>query len=158
MNSTILLAAGSASEHPLIDIDWTGFVQFGLFVLTALIASRFLFRPYLAMRDRRAEGIEGARAEAVRMTAEAEAKLTSYDKELAAARTRANEERQRVRSEAATHQREVTERARTEAASALDHAKTRVADETRAARAELMPRATQLAAEIAARLLGRKVA
>ena len=40
MTSTFLLAVGSADKHPLLDIDWTGFVQFGLFVLTALIALR----------------------------------------------------------------------------------------------------------------------
>jgi F-type H+-transporting ATPase subunit b len=158
MTSTFLSSVGSAASHPLLDIDWTGFVQFGVFLLTALIATAFLFRPYLAMRDRRSTGIEGARGEAVRMTAEADAKLVSYDKELAAARARANEEKRKVRSEAAAHQREVTERARAEATAALDQAKARVTAETAAARAQLMPRAGQLAQEIASRLLGRKVA
>jgi F-type H+-transporting ATPase subunit b len=154
MTSTVQFAA----VHPLIDIDWTAFVQFGIFAVTALIATGLLFRPYLGMRDRRAAGIEGARGEAVRMTAEAEAKLVSYEQALAAARTRANEERRKVRGEAATHQREVTERARTEATQAMDAAKRRVAEQTASARAQLMPRAAELAAAIASRLLGRKVA
>lgn len=158
MTSTLLFAAGAATEHPLLDIDWTGFVQFGIFTLTALLATALLFRPYLAMRDRRASGIEGARAEAVSMTAEADAKLVSYDKELAAARARANDERRKVRSEAAAHQREVTDKARAESTAALEQAKARVESETAAARAQLLPRAGQIAEDIASRLLGRKVA
>jgi F-type H+-transporting ATPase subunit b len=157
MTSTLVFVA-SAAEHPLLDIDWTGFVQFGIFVLTAVIATALLFKPYLAMRDRRAASIEGARGEAAQMIAEADGKLVSYDRDLAAARNRANEERRKVRAEAAAHQREVTERARAESVAALEQAKSRVATETATARAQLMPRADQLAGEIAARLLGRKVA
>jgi F-type H+-transporting ATPase subunit b len=157
MTSTFLNVA-SSSGYPLIDIDGTAYVQFGLFLATMAIATQFLIRPYLAMRDRRSAGIEGAQAEAVRMSAEAEAKLASYESQLAVARTRANEERRRVRSEAAAHQRDVTEQARAEATVTLDAAKARVAAETATARATLMPRASELAGAIASRLLGRKVA
>lgn len=158
MTSTLFAAASSGGGHPLIDMDWTAAVQFGIFALTGLVATALLFRPYLAMRDRRSAGIDGARAEAARMATEAEAKLAGHDAALTAARTRANEERRKVRGEAATHQREVTERARAEASAALDAAKQRVAQETAAARAQLLPRANEIAATIASRLLGRKVA
>src|SRR5437868_9777708 len=101
-----------AAGHPLIDIDLTVFVQFGLFLLLFLVANKLLFQPYLALRERRRAGIDGARAEADRMTAQADAKLADYEKQLAIARNRANEEGRKVRAEAAAHEREVTDAAR----------------------------------------------
>jgi F-type H+-transporting ATPase subunit b len=146
------------AEHPLIDIDATVVVQLALFFIVALIGSRLLYRPYLKMRDERSAGIEGARDEATRLSAEAEARLAHYEKQIEAARAKAQEERRRVRTEAATTQRETTDRARAVATKAFDEAKARVTAQTEAARADLLPRANQVAEDIASALLGRKVA
>lgn len=144
-------------EHPLIDIDHTVWIQLLLFFVVAFIGSRLLFRPYLRMRDERAAGIEGARDEAARLSAEADARLAHYEGEIAGARGRAQDERRVMRNEAATRQREATEKARAEATRAFDEARARVERETNAARQQLMPRAAQVAEEIAGKLLGRKV-
>lgn len=144
--------------HPLIDIDSTVFVQFGLFLLLFVIANKFLFQPYLELRERRKQGIEGARAEAERTSAQADAKLADYEKQLAAARTKANEEGRKVRAEATQHEREVTDKARATAQTAIDEANKKMRAEADAARAELMPQADALAKKIAGRLLGREVA
>ncbi|HEU5057312.1 MAG TPA: ATP synthase F0 subunit B [Kofleriaceae bacterium] len=144
-------------EHPLIDIDHTVWIQLVLFFIVAVIGSRLLFRPYLRMRDERAAGIEGARDEATRLSAEADARLAHYDKEIAAARTRAQDERRVMRTEAATRQREATDKARADAARAYEEARNRVERETNMARQQLMPRASQVAQEIAGKLLGRGV-
>ena len=147
-----------ASGHPLIDIDLTAVVQFVLFLLVYLIANALLFKPYLALRERRKAGIDGARAEADRMTATADAKLADYEKQLAIARDRANEEGRKVRAEAAAHEKEVTDKARASAQKAIDEAQTKMRSETDAARAQLLPQADALAKTIASRLLGREVA
>jgi F-type H+-transporting ATPase subunit b len=147
-----------AGGHPLIDIDATVIVQFVLFLVLFVIANRLLFQPYLQLRERRKEGIEGARAEADRMTAQADAKLADYEKQLAMARERANEEGRKVRLEAAAHEREVTDRARAAAQKAIDEAQATMRRETEAARAQLMPQADALARSIASKLLGREVA
>jgi F-type H+-transporting ATPase subunit b len=117
-----------AGGHPLIDFDGTVVVQLVLFLVLFAIANRFLFQPYLQLRERRKAGIEGARAEADRMTAQADAKLADYEKQLASARNRANEEGAAMRRE------------------------------TEAARAQLMPQAESLARAISSKLLGREVA
>lgn len=145
------------AEHPLIDIDHTVWIQLVLFFIVAFIGSRLLYRPYLRMRDERAAGIEGARDEAARLSTEADARLAHYEREIAAARGRAQDERRVMRTEAATRQRDATERARAEATRAFDEARSRVERETNAARQLLMPRASQVAQEIAGKLLGRKV-
>src|SRR5436190_10416712 len=119
-----------ASGHPLIDIDLTVLVQFGLFLLLFVAANKLLFQPYLALRERRKAGIDGARAEADRMTATADAKLADYEKSLAVARDRANEEGRKVRAEAAAHEKEVTDRARASAQKAIDDAQATMRSQT----------------------------
>lgn len=150
----VSLAAG----HPLIDIDATVIVQFVLFLVLFAIANRFLFQPYLRLRERRRAGIEGARAEATRMTAQADAKLADYEKQLAIAREGANDEARKIRAEASRIEREETDRARDKAQKALDEAQTTVRRETEAARGQLLPQADALARSIASKLLGREVA
>jgi F-type H+-transporting ATPase subunit b len=157
MYQPALLTLG-AEGHPLIDFDYTIFIQFGIFLVTLFVASQWLFKPYLRMREGRAEGIDGARAEAGTFSAEADARLADYEAKLAAARSRALGEQRKIRGEAAAHEREVTDKARAQATAALEQAQARVTRETEAARAELMPRADAIAGDIAAKLLGRKVA
>jgi len=147
-----------ASGHPLIDIDFTVFVQFGLFLLLFYVANKLLFQPYLKLRERRKAGIEGSRAEAERMTAQADAKLADYEKQLAAARNRANEEGRKVRTEAVAHEKDVTDKARAEAQKAIDEAAEKMKQETEAARLQLLPQANTLAKQMATKLLGREVA
>ena len=147
-----------ASGHPLIDIDWTVLVQFGLFLLLFVVANKLLFQPYLRLREARRQGIEGARSEAEKMSAQAEASLAAYEKQLAAARSRANDEGRKVRSEAAAHEKDVTDKARAGAQKAIDEATARMRQETDAARLQLLPQANQLAKQIASKLLGREVA
>jgi F-type H+-transporting ATPase subunit b len=147
-----------AAAHPLIDIDGTVFVQFGLFLILLFVANKLLFQPYLQLRERRKAGIEGARAEAERMTASADAKLVDYEKQLAAARSRANDEGRKVRAEAAAHEKDVTDKARAEAQTSIDEATTKMRGEAEAARLQLLPQANTLAKQIASKLLGREVA
>jgi F-type H+-transporting ATPase subunit b len=154
MHQALVLAAA----HPLIDIDWTVVVQFVLFLILFAAANAWLFQPYLRLREQRKQGIEGARAEAERMGAQAEAKLADYEKQLATARSRANEEGRKLRAEGVAHEKEVTDRARADAQKAIDEATTRMRTETEAARLQLLPQASALARQIASKLLGREVA
>jgi F-type H+-transporting ATPase subunit b len=147
-----------AEGHPLIDIDLTVLLQFGLFVAMFFLANKLLFKPYLALREKRIAGIDGARAEAERMNAEAEAKLADYDQKLTAARNKAADETRAVRAEASKHEQEVTDKSRKAAQDAMSVATAKVKSETDAARAELASRADAIAKQMAKQLLGREVA
>ncbi len=146
------LASGG---HPLIDLDGTVLIQFALFLVMYLITNKMLFQPYLALRERRRAGIEGARAEAERMTAEADSKLADYEKQLAVARAKGNEEGRKLRGEAIAHERDVTEKARTAAQKAIEEAGAKMRTEVEDARTKLMPEANVLAQKMASKLLGR---
>ncbi|MGN6105844.1 MAG: F0F1 ATP synthase subunit B family protein [Kofleriaceae bacterium] len=150
--------ASLASGHPLIDIDLTAVIQFALFVVFALITNKLLFQPYLALRERRKAGIDGARAEAEQMTAQADAKLGDFERQLAIARERAGDEGRKVRLEAATHELEVTDQARASAQAAIDEAQAKMRAHTDAARAQVLPQAEAIARSISSKLLGREVA
>lgn len=150
------LAAGG--EHPLIDIDGTLFIQFGLFLVMAFLVTQWLFKPYLRMREQREQGIDGAIKEAEDMASQADGRLAEYESKLAKARARAHDEQRKLRIEANAYQAEVTSKARTEANSAMNESRDKLEVEVDKARAELMPQAESLASEIASKLLGRKVA
>jgi F-type H+-transporting ATPase subunit b len=147
-----------AAGHALIDIDLTVLVQFALFLILFIVANKFLFQPYLKLRLLRKAETEGARASADKMTAEADARLADYEKQLAVARGKANDEARKVRTEAAQHERETTDKARAAAMAAINEAQAMVRSETAAARAQLMPQADAIAKTIASKLLGREVA
>lgn len=146
-----------ASGHPLIDIDLTVFVQFALFLVVFVVGNKFLFQPYLKLRARRKLGIEGAKAEADRIAAQAEAKLADYETQVRQARGRANEDGRKIRAEAAAHEKSVTDASRAAAQKALEDATAKMRTEADAARLQLLPQANALARQIASRLLGREV-
>jgi F-type H+-transporting ATPase subunit b len=148
----------SIAAHPLIDIDLTVVIQFVLFLLLFIISNAFLFQPYLALRARRKQGIDGARAEAETMTAQADAKLADYEKKLAVARATANDEGRKVRAEATANEKEVTDTARAGAQKATDEAMAKMKQETEAARLQLLPQAEAIAKRITSKLLGREIA
>lgn len=156
MDQTILVTV-AAAEHPLIDVDWTVLVQLALFVILFVACNKLLFQPYLRLRERRRAGIEGARAEAETMSSQADNKLSSYEKQLAAARARAAEEARKIRAEAAAHEKEVTDKAKASAQTAINNAQAKVRAETEAARKELLTQANAIAGKMASRLLGREV-
>ncbi len=158
MNPTVILTVASGAEHPLIDLDYSIVIQLGIFLVTTIVATTMLFRPYVKMRDRRYAGIEGAREEAANMSAEADARLVDYENKLASARARAQDERHQIRAEAARHQSEVTTKARDEAHKATDAAREKVTAESERARQSLLPKASQIGSDIAAKLLGRDLA
>jgi F-type H+-transporting ATPase subunit b len=158
MTQPMLLTLASAAEHPMIDIDSTVFVQFGIFIFMALVSTQLLFKPYLRMREERDAGMEGARKDAENLSAEADAKLADYESKIASARARAQDERRKIRADAAEHLQTITTEARDAAHKAMEAATSKVATDTAKARDELMPKADALATEIVSKLLGRKVA
>jgi F0F1-type ATP synthase membrane subunit b/b' len=158
MNPLYALAAAAAKDPPIIDLDSTVLVQLAIFVVTALVLSRTLFRPYLAVKAARGAGIEGARDEARRMEEEAAAKVAGYDQAFAQARSRAGAERTKLQSEAVGRERQILDAARTSTGAALEQARKKLAADAAAARAQLEPRAQEIARAIARKILGREVA
>jgi len=157
MSTLLALATTLSKDPPLIDLDSTVFLQLGLFIIVGFLLSRLLFRPYLAVRAAREQGIEGARDEATRLDEEAQAKQSDYESRLTQARQGANLERQKLRVETQSAEQRIHAEAAQEVGRALDSARTRLETETDAARKALEPRIAEIAGSIAAKVLGREV-
>ena len=151
----MLLAA--AAEHPLIDLDWTLIVQLCVFGITALVASKLLFKPYLALREHRTQEIDGGRAEAERFQAQAEASLADYRQKLNAARNQALVNSRKLQGEAAAKERSMTEETRQKAGTLLEQGRATIATEVEQARTALSQQADALGQKVAAKLLRREV-
>ena len=157
MTPLYAIAAGNAAP-PIIDLDSTVLVQLVVFVITALVLSRFLFRPYLAIRAQRGAGMEGARDEARRLDEEAQARLADYETSFAAARGRASAERGKLQSEGVAREREILAAAREATQTALEAARKKLGADAAETRKQLEPRAQEIARSIARKILGREVA
>ncbi|HEX8951964.1 MAG TPA: ATP synthase F0 subunit B, partial [Polyangia bacterium] len=123
-----------------------------------IVLSRVLFKPYLAMRDARHKGIEGAREEAASMQERAQKTNADYDARLTKARLRGAEERARLRGEGAIYERQVLGAARDESQKVLDAARTRIGADAGSARDQLAAESTALAKQIVKKILGREAA
>lgn len=155
--ATLSIAVEEAPP-PLIDLDGTLLIQFGLFVLMYLLLRYVLFAPYLRMRAERDRGISGAREEAHKMEARAQAIVADYDAKLGRAKLRGAEERARVRAEAAVRERQILGAARDEAGRAIAEARGKISGDAQAARVRLEAEAQALARAMAKKILGREVA
>jgi F-type H+-transporting ATPase subunit b len=156
--ATLLIAAQEEQPAPLIDLDGTLFVQWALFLIMMAICSRYLFKPYLKLRDERRANNEGAREEAQSMKKRALEMVESYDQQLQRARLRGAEERQRLRAEGAGYERETLGAARDEAHKALEAARQRISTEAATAREQLEAQSATLSRQIVRKILGREVA
>jgi len=156
--ATLLVAAEEEAPPPLIDIDGTLLLQFGLFLIMLFVLSKFLFGPYLKLRQLRHDSIEGAREKAQAMDVRAQGIVANYEVQLTSAKQKAAEGRQRLRQEAVERERQIIGAARDEAGKATTAARTTLAKKAEETRTQLEAQSGELAKQMASKILGRKVA
>ena len=155
----LLLSAAPESHEPqLIDIDGTVYLQFGIFVLLALVLWRFMWRPYLRVRGERVSRVEGYREEATKMDADAQQRLTRAESALAEARRAGAGERVVARAEAHTREQTLLAEANAAANRTLADARARLEATVAGERAKLNAQASDVAMAAARKILGREVA
>lgn len=147
-----LLSGGS-----IVDLDGTVFVQLAMFFVAFAVLYVLVFKPMVALLDAREQAIDGAREEAKQLENEVQGKQASFEAELRRVRDSSSDERDRLRAEGQELERRLLERVRTETTSLVAEAKVRLEKEARVARSELDAQRTELAREIASRVLGREV-
>jgi len=155
---TTLLLKAEEAPPPLIDMDGTILVQLGFFLLLWIVLWKFLFQPFLKVRDDRAHGIEGSRKAAAEMEASAREAVKRYDEAFNRAKLRGAEERQKLRGEAAAHERQVLGAARDESQKVLGAARAKITADAAKAKQQLDSQAALIAKQVASRILGREVA
>ncbi|HJZ84781.1 MAG TPA: hypothetical protein VKN99_06390 [Polyangia bacterium] len=147
-----------AAPPPLIDLDGTVFVQFGLYLLMLLILHVLVFRPFLQARSEREDRIEGERRRAREMEEAAQKKIADFEARLEKAKQAGIQMRNQARGQAAAREREILERARTETQALLESRRLQAHKAGQAARQRLHTQAEAWGRTLAARILGREVA
>lgn len=150
--------APEAPDQQLLDVDGTVFLTLALFLITAATLTRWLWKPYLRVRDERVSRVAGHRQEAARLDAEAQTRLARVEIQLGDARRAVSAERARLRAEAAGREQAIVAAAQESANRTLAEARTRVEAALAAERAHLQERGALLGREITQKVLGREVA
>lgn len=140
------------SENP-VDLDVTLFLYLAIFFLVWFALHNLVFKPYLAVREKREQGTGGSRAEADAMKQQAAETLASYEQAMEHARREAAEVRAALRSEGSKEQKERLEAAYSKAAEELKNRRQELALQAEQARKDLRVEANNLSQLIVKRLL-----
>src|SRR5262245_46223421 len=114
MLETLALGA-AAHDPPLIDLDFTIALQLVIFLIATVCLKKFLFGPFLRVRQAREESTTGARDNARQMTEQTHGLIAEFETGLAKARLQAGENRQKLQLEATGEERRIETLARQDA-------------------------------------------
>lgn len=153
----LLLDAASASGGVVVDLDITFVGQIVLFLLLFLVLKPILFDPMITLFEEREKRIGGAKDDARQLYAAADEKMAKYEEEVLVVKRQAGEERDKIRQEGQKKEQAILAKMRDETNSMVDEGRARIAKERETLRAELGTVSTQLARDIASRVVGREV-
>lgn len=147
----------SLSGGSIIDLDGTVFVQLAMFFVAFGVLHALVFKPMLALLEAREEAIDGAREQAKHLDVEVREKQAAFEAELRKVQQASSEERDRLRGEGQELERNLLERVRVETQKSINDAKLALDTEAQLARQRLSGDRSQIAREIASKVLGREV-
>lgn len=155
--ATLLAAAPRSEESQLLDIDGSVVVMLGIFLVLLLILWRFLWRPYLRVRDERVARTEGARDKAAQLEAEAAARLAKVENGLAEARRAALADVTKVRQEAQAREQQLIAEAQEAGHKMLADARAKLDGAVASEKENLREQTAILGRQIAEKALGRSL-
>src|SRR5215813_13349535 len=102
---------GQEHAQPIIDLDNTVLVQFGLFLLMMIILHYALFKPFLRARLEREDRIDGERKRARDMEEAAKTKIADFEGKLEKAKQAGVTLRDDARKQAAVREKQILDTA-----------------------------------------------
>ncbi len=141
----------------MIELDYSLFIQIGLFLLLWVFLSRFVFRPFLRMLEQREQRTDGTLNDAQNLAEEAEQLKASYEQAIAKATEEGNAIKESIRHEAAQTREQLLAQARQETAHFLQTARTEIQVELEKGRATAVIEAEAIAQQMAEKILARKI-
>ena len=142
----------------MISLDISILYQVVLFIVLWLIVNKVLFQPYLKLLDEPEQKTTGAQHDSTELEHESARLRTQYEERIAQAQSAAALERERILQGAAEQREKILSQARQEAEQTLAGRRQEIAAALEAERRLASAEAGTLAADIAAKVLGRKVA
>jgi len=141
----------------VIKLDWTLFLQFANFVILMAVLNALLYKPLRAALQARREAIEGSKAKVHDIDEQVQAQIARYEAQLQEARQQGAQERATLRKAAQEEEARILGEANRTSAEKLQTIKEQIQEEAGVARQALRKETTNLAKEIAGKVLGRAV-
>ena len=141
----------------MINLDLAFVFQLVNFLVLVLVLNAFLYKPIRKVLSDRAEQVRDAKAKAVDVDQEVQAKVALYEARLREVKAKAAEERTAMIKEAQAEEAALVEKSRTEAAASLAAIKKRITDEAADAKNLLREQAQGLSLQICEKVLGRSL-
>src|SRR5258706_4826660 len=152
--SSFSSAGGSRAEGGVeVVFDLTLLGQVAIFIFLFIVLKPMLFDPMLHLFEERERRIDGAKLLARKIDEKSASALTTYETEMAKARTAANAEREKLRNEGLKTEGEILARVRASTAKVLEEGRKQMQGELAKAREGLKNESAPLARELAARVL-----
>ena len=142
----------------MISLDWTLILQFFNFFVLLFVLNKLLYRPLLDIMKQRRDKIENGKARARELESEVDEKMLRYQEQLSAAKSDAALERAALRKAGHQQEAEITGEAQQKAVTRIKVIREQVGKEAAEAGQTLNNEAKALAGQIAAKVLGRKLA
>jgi F-type H+-transporting ATPase subunit b len=142
----------------MISLDISILYQVILFVALGLIVNKVLFQPYLKLLDERERKTTGSQHDSSELEQESARLRAQYEEKIAHAQSLAAAERERILQSAREQRERILSAARQEAEQTLAGRRQEIAAALVAERRLASAEAATIAADIASKVLGRKVA
>jgi len=136
-----------------MSLTWTLIAQWIMFLAAMGILSKFLFKPMMAVFEKRKKATDGPKREAEELKTDAAAAQEQVAEGIRAARGEASKLRAALVDEATVSERDIVAEARTKAAEQIEQARAELDREVQQAKQQLERDAEQLADQLAGALL-----
>jgi F-type H+-transporting ATPase subunit b len=141
----------------MISLDISVLYQIIIFLVLWLILSKVLFRPYLDLLEQRERRTSGARHDSSELEAEGARLKAQYEQKIAEGRAAGNSVKDAIVQEGRLEREKLLQQAREEAALTLGRARREVQMQLERERALLAAQVTEVASDMASKVLGRRV-
>ncbi|MBE9503171.1 MAG: ATP synthase F0 subunit B [Proteobacteria bacterium] len=138
-------------------LDYTLFIQMGLFICLIFILNVFLYKPILKVMEERGKKISGLEGEAELMGEEVEKKLVGYKARIDEAKEAGNAKRAVFKKEGLDKETEILAAVHDETQKTLSDAKEKISKETETALKKLQDMGREMGRDIAQKALGRSL-
>jgi F-type H+-transporting ATPase subunit b len=142
----------------MISLDISILYQVILFVILGLLLNKILFQPYLRLLDEREQKTTGAQHDSTELEHEGARLRTQYEEKVAQAHATAAIEREGILRVTREEREKILGQARQEAEQHLTRVRQEIAAALEVDRRLAATEAATIAAEIASKVIGRKVA
>jgi len=141
----------------MLNLDYTVLVQMANFILLILILNVLLYKPLLAVMEKRKQQMDESDGEVKHLSQLVEQKLTEYEEKVRLAKLGAIEQRNVIVKEGVELAKSTIDAVRSEIPVMMDQFNVGMGREVDAARAVLHSQSQKISLEIAEKVLGRSI-